>query len=83
MLKIKSKMPSEDERDFIHKCGRIWRGYLAQQQVVVVVEHPIAHEDLFQQFYDVIKLGIDKGLVNVLTLNQVEAQHLDMMLIEF
>ncbi|WPK29219.1 hypothetical protein [Escherichia phage vB_EcoM_EP57] len=30
-----------------------------------------------------IKLGIDRGLVQVLTLSQVEAEHLDKIIVEF
>ena len=51
--------------------------------MVGVVEHKISIQDLFGQYVDVIKLGIDKGLVEVLTLDQVEAEHLDKVVVEF
>lgn len=83
MLSTKPKMITEDQKDFIYKCGRIWREYTKGNEVVVVTEHKIHLEDLFQDFYAVIKLGIDRGLVEVLTLSQVEAEHLDRVLVEF
>lgn len=83
MIKVKSKMISEDAADHLWKCGRVWREYLAGNVVVVVTEHKICPTDLFGDFYGVIKLGIDKGLVKLLTLSQVEAEHLEMSLIEF
>ena len=83
MLSIKPKMITADEADFIFKCGRVWREFTKGNEVIVVVEHKISIQDLFGQYVDVIKLGIDKGLVEVLTLDQVEAEHLDKVVVEF
>ncbi len=83
MLAVKKKMISEDAADHLHKCGRVWREYLAGNEVIVVTEHKICPTDLFGNFYGVIKLGIDKGLVKMLTLSQVEAEHFDKCLVEF
>lgn len=83
MLAVKKKMISEDAADHLYKCGKVWREYLAGNQVVVVTEHKICPTDLFGNFYEVIKLGIDKGLVKMLTLSQVEAEHFDKCLVEF
>lgn len=83
MLAVKKKMISEDAADHLYKCGRVWREYLAGNEVIVVTEHKICPTDLFGNFYGVIKLGIDKGLVKMLTLSQVEAEHFDKCLVEF
>ena len=83
MLSVKPKMISEDQKDFIYKCGRIWREYTKGNEVVVVTEHQIEISDLFGDYLQVIKLGIDRGLVQVLTLSQVEAEHLDKIVVEF
>lgn len=77
MLKVKKKMISDDAADHIFKCGKVWREYVAGNEVVVVTEHEICPTDLFGDYYRVIKLGIDKGLVKMLTLAQVELEHLD------
>lgn len=83
VLTTKRKMISSDAAEHLYKCGQIWRQYLAGNPVVVVTEHSIKPHDLFGDYFDVIKKGIDKGLVKMLTLSQVEAEHLDMCLIEF
>lgn len=83
MIKVKKKMISEDAADHLYKCGKVWREYLSGNEVIVVTEHKICPTDLFGNFYGVIKLGIDKGLVKMLTLSQVEAEHFDKCLVEF
>lgn len=77
MIKVKKKMISDDAADHVWKCGKVWREYIAGKEVVVVTEHKICPTDLFGDYYGVIKLGIDKGLVKMLTLDQVELEHLD------
>lgn len=77
MIKVKKKMISEDAADHVWKCGKVWREYVAGKEVVVVTEHKVCPTDLFGDYYGVIKLGIDKGLVKMLTLDQVELEHLD------
>lgn len=77
LIKVKKKMISDDAADHLFKCGRVWREYVAGNEVVVVTEHEICPTDLFGHYYGVIKLGIDKGLVKLLTLEQVELEHLD------
>lgn len=83
MIKVKQKMITADAADHLYKCGQVWRNYVAGRQVIVVTEHEVCASDLFGEYYKVVKLGIDKGLVTLLTLSQVEAQHLDMCLVEF
>lgn len=77
LIKVKKKMISDDAADHVWKCGKVWREYVAGKEVVVVTEHKICPTDLFGDYYGVIKLGIDKGLVKMLTLDQVELEHLD------
>lgn len=77
LIKVKKKMISDDAADHVWKCGKVWREYIAGKEVVVVTEHKICPTDLFGDYYGVIKLGIDKGLVKMLTLDQVELEHLD------
>lgn len=77
LIKVKKKMISEDAADHVWKCGKVWREYVAGKEVVVVTEHKVCPTDLFGDYYGVIKLGIDKGLVKMLTLDQVELEHLD------
>lgn len=83
LIKEKKKMISEDAADHLWKCGRVWREYVAGNEVVVVTDYEICPTDLFGDFYGVIKLGIDKGLVKMLTLSQVKAEHFDKCLVEF
>jgi len=83
MIKVKKKMISDDAADHVWKCGRVWREYAAGNEVLVITEHKICPTDLFGDYYEVIKLGIDKGLVKMLTLSQVEAEHLKMSFVEF
>ena len=83
MLSTKPKMITEDQKDYIHKCGRVWREYTKGNEVIVVTEHSISLTDLFGEYLQVIKIGIDRGLVQVLTLSQVEAEHLDKTIVEF
>ncbi len=83
VLTTKRKMISSDTAEHLYKCGQIWRQYLTGNLVIVVTEHNIKAQDLFGDYFDVIKKGIDKGLVKMLTLSEVEAEHLDMCLIEF
>lgn len=83
MLNIKPKMISDDEANHTFLCGKIWREYLAGKEVIVVTEHKICPTNLFGNYYAVIKIGIDKGLVKLLTLSQVEAEHFDKCLVEF
>lgn len=77
LITVKKKMISDDAADHVWKCGKVWREYVAGKEVVVVTEHKICPTDLFGDYYGVIKLGIDKGLVKMLTLDQVELEHLD------
>lgn len=83
MITVKKKMISDDAADHLYKCGRVWREYVAGNEVVVVTDYEICPTDLFGDFYGVIKLGIDKGLVEMLTLSQVKAEHFDKCLVEF
>ncbi|EKD3236847.1 hypothetical protein [Escherichia phage vB_EcoM_DE16] len=83
MLSIKPKMITEDQKDYIYKCGRVWKEYTKGNEVIVVTEHTISLSDLFGDYLQVIKIGIDRGLVQVLTLSQVEAEHLDKIIVEF
>lgn len=83
LIKEKKKMITDDAADHLHKCGLVWREYVAGNEVVVVTDYEICPTDLFGDFYGVIKLGIDKGLVMMLTLSQVKAEHLEMCLVEF
>lgn len=83
MLTVKPKMISQDDAEHLFKCGQVWRKYLNEEPVIVVTEHTVSPTDLFKQYYDVIKLGIDKGLVKLLTLDKVEAHHLEMTIVEF
>lgn len=83
MLSIKPKMITEDQKDYIYKCGRVWKEYTKGNEVIVVTEHVISLSDLFGDYLQVIKIGIDRGLVQVLTLSQVEAEHLDKIIVEF
>lgn len=83
MIKVKSKMMTEDEQEHIFKCGQVWRGYLSGKEVFVITEHRVCPTNLFDKFYDVIKVGIDKGLVKMLTLDQVKGEHLNKCFVEF
>ena len=83
MLSIKPKMITEDQKDYIYKCGRVWKEYTKGNEVIVVTEHTISLSDLFGDYLQVIKIGIDRGLVQVLSLSQVEAEHLDKIIVEF
>lgn len=83
LIKVKKKMISEDAANHLYLCGKIWREYVAGKEVVVVTEHKICPTDLFGDYYKIIKLGIDKGLVKLVTLSQVKAEHFDKCLVEF
>lgn len=83
MIKMKPKMISDDTADFVFKCGKIWKNYVAGNAVVVVTEHPVEKANLFGDYAEVIQKGVDKGLVTMLTLAQVEAQHLEQIIVEF
>lgn len=83
MIKVKKKMISDDAADHLYKCGKVWREYVAGKEVVVVTEYKICPTDLFGDYYKIIKLGIDKGLVKLVTLSQVKAEHFDKCLVEF
>ena len=83
MIKEKKKMISEDAAAHLYKCGKVWREYVAGNEVVVVTDYEICPTDLFGDYYKIIKLGIDKGLVQLVTLSQVKAEHFDKCLIEF
>lgn len=83
LIKVKKKMISDDAADHLYKCGKVWREYVAGKEVVVVTEYKICPTDLFGDYYKIIKLGIDKGLVKLVTLSQVKAEHFDKCLVEF
>ena len=83
LIKEKKKMMGDDEANHIFLCGKVWREYVAGNEVVVVTDYEICPTDLFGDFYGVIKLGIDKGVVKMLTLSQVKAEHFDKCLVEF
>lgn len=83
LIKVKKKMISDDAADHLYKCGKVWREYVAGKEVVVVTEYKICPTDLFGDYYKIIKLGIDKGLVKLVTLSQVKAAHFDKCLVEF
>lgn len=46
MLSIKPKMITEDQKDYIYKCGRVWKEYTKGNEVIVVTEHAISLSDL-------------------------------------
>lgn len=83
--KAKKGMISNDRADFLHKCGKVWRGYVAGKNMVVVTDNEIAPEDLFQEYFSVILIGINKGLVSLKTLSEVTLEDLNEpeQLIEF
>ncbi|WNL63371.1 hypothetical protein [Citrobacter phage Tr1] len=83
MLDTKPKMISNDEAEHIFKCGQVWRKYVAGEEVFVITEHDIRPTDLFGDYFKIIKIGIDKGLVKMLTLSQVKAEHLTANFVEF
>lgn len=74
---------SEDQQDFIHKCGIVWRKYLAGEEVVVVTPHKIAPEVLFGDYFGVINIGIKKELVEVVCVNDIQDKHFSKELVEF
>lgn len=75
--KAKKGMISDDRADFLHKCGKVWRGYVAGKSMVVVTDNEIAPEDLFQEYFSVILIGINKGLVSLKTLSEVTLEDLN------
>lgn len=83
LIKVKKKMITEDAANHIFLCGKVWRSYVAGHEVIVVTEHEVNPCDLFRDYLGVIQIGIDKGLVKMVTLSQVKAEHLNMCLVEF
>ncbi|BBK09168.1 hypothetical protein [Klebsiella phage 05F01] len=79
----KKSLISEDQQDFIHKCGVVWRKYLAGEEVVVVTPHKIEPEVLFGDYFGVINIGIKKGLVEVVCVNDIQDKHFSKELVEF
>lgn len=79
----KKGMISEDQQDFIHKCGIVWRKYLAGEEVVVVTPHRISPEILFGNYFDVINIGVNKGLVEVVCVDNIQDKHFSKELVEF
>lgn len=79
----KKGLISEDQQDFIHKCGIVWKKYLAGEEVVVVTPHKICPEVLFGDYFGVINIGIKKGLVEVVCVNDIDDQHFSKELVEF
>jgi len=75
--KRKKGMISEDKADFLHKCGKVWRGYVAGNTMIVVTDKEICPEVLFQHFYRVILVGINKGLVKMKTLSEITLEDLN------
>lgn len=75
--KRKKGMISEDKADFLHKCGKVWRGYVAGKKMYVITDHVIEPEILFNEYYKVISCGIDKGLVELVTLDKVTLEMLN------
>jgi len=67
----KKGMVSADRADFIWKCGKVWKSYVAEKRIVVITDHKIAAEDLFQEYFDKIVPGIKRGLVILKTLDEV------------
>jgi len=67
----KKGMVSADRADFIWKCGKVWKSYVADKRIVVITDHKIAAEDLFQEYFDKIVPGIKRGLVILKTLDEV------------
>ena len=62
MLDKKKRVLSEDEKDFIYKCGRVWR---ARSPLTVVVKERIDARVLFGKYFDKVKEKIDNGIVRV------------------
>ena len=56
MLSIKPKMITEDQKDYIYKCGRVWKEYTKGNEVIVVTEHAISLSDLFGDICKSLKL---------------------------
>lgn len=75
--KAKKGMITDDRADFVSKCGKVWRGYVAGKSMVVVTDNEIAPEDLFQEYFGVILIGINKGLVTLKTLAEVTLEDLN------
>ena len=81
---IKKKgLISEDQQDFIHKCGLVWRKYLSGKSVVVVTPHKIKPNVLFGEYFKVIEIGMLQGLVEVVCVNDIEDVHFKKEIVEF
>lgn len=79
----KKKMVSEDQAEYIHLCGKVWKNYVAGNEVVVVTEYKVSPKELFGEYYAVILLGIEKGLVKMKTLAEVDLSDFDKTMVEF
>jgi len=73
----KKGMVSADRADFIWKCGKVWKAYVAEKRIVVITEHKIAAEDLFQEYFDKIVPGIKCGYVVLKTLDEVTLEDMN------
>lgn len=83
--KVKKGMISGDQAEFLHKCGKVWRGYVAGETILVVTDHKVSAEILFKEYFSVIITGINQGLVLLKTITEVTLEDLNepQQIIEF
>lgn len=74
LKKKKAPLYTEDEKDFIYKCGVVWR---TRSPLIVVVKEKICPALLFGKYYSKLKEKLDNGLVSVKIESEMEMKDLD------
>lgn len=74
LKKKKAPLYTEDEKDFIYKCGVVWR---TRSPLAVVVKEEICPALLFGKYYSKLKEKLDNGLISVKIESEVEMNDLD------
>lgn len=76
----KKEMLSKDRVDFIHKCRVI---LFTVEPILVVTKRLIKPELLFAEYFDVMKITIDKGLVSFKVESELTMEDIEGNFIEF
>lgn len=74
LKKKKAPLYTEDEKDFIYKCGAVWR---TRNPLTVVVKEKICPSILFGKYYSKLKEKLDNGLVSVKIESELNMNDLD------
>ncbi|QHJ84445.1 MAG: hypothetical protein [Caudoviricetes sp.] len=76
----KNRMPSPDRADFIWKCRR---ALFTTEETLIITKEAVCPKILFGNYYDVMKISIDKGLLKFKIEADVTMEDLENNFIEF